>query len=96
MVAAGKLLHKRGMLKELYCCDTELHRIDVKDDNFNVKEVIGGGGTILKTKQLETILADTKSKKIDLLYLTDGFVDLKALQSDKRCRLHTIIVPKKI
>jgi hypothetical protein len=90
-VARG--LMKRGKLAALYQGDTVLTRCD-KQAQRTTGTIIGGGGTELDMSQIRQIRQDLKIPENDLLdvvYVTDGFVDLRGVLADPKTRLHVVL-----
>lgn len=97
IAAAAKFYSKSNKLAAFYCCDTEPHKIDLKN-NFSQIEMVGGGGTELTPQILSKMLDDNGLKKnVDFLYLTDEYVNgLEESVRDDRWKLHVINIPKVI
>jgi predicted metal-dependent peptidase len=56
--------------------------------------IIGGGGTELSLAQVQQIRGDLKlsdNEILDVVYVTDGYVDLREIQADKKTRLHVVL-----
>jgi hypothetical protein len=93
MCTIAKFFWKREQLQALYCCDTELHPIDLSQFYTKTIKGLGGGGTELNNTHLAQIREDLKLKdthKIDLVYVTDLEVDLNQLQHNKTINLHLV------
>lgn len=97
IAAAAKFYSRSNKLAAFYCCDTEPHKIDLKD-NFSQIEMVGGGGTELTPEILSKMLTDNNlSKNVDFLYLTDEYCHgLEESVRDDRWKLHIINIPKVI
>ena len=93
MLGTLQNLEKKGKLAKSYCCDTELSPLDTS--NINSVKMRGGGGTVFGAGQVDQILDDVGSGKVDILYLTDeevwGLVDAKAHEG---CNLHILNLPE--
>jgi hypothetical protein len=90
-VARG--LMKRGRLAALYQGDTVLTRCD-KQAQRSTGTIIGGGGTELDMSQVRQIRQELKIPEndlIDIVYVTDGYVDLREIMADPKTRLHVVL-----
>lgn len=79
-------LMKAGHLSAMYCCDTELRRVDPSDVRASRVGLIGGGGTDLGSEQVRQIREDLDlpaNKLISVVYVTDMYVDLTEVLVDK-------------
>lgn len=89
----ARALLKRGKLAALYQGDTVLTRCD-KQAGRTTGTIIGGGGTELSLQQIQQIRADLKlpaNEILDVVYVTDGYVDLREIQADQKTRLHVVL-----
>lgn len=72
-----------------FCCDVEVHEITERN------QLVGGGGTILDNNSLDKVLKHEKLKdikqKVDVIYITDGRVDLVPLKTHPKVRPHVVI-----
>jgi len=83
-------LIKAKKVMAAYCCDTELKPLKL-DNVFN--KIAGGGGTDLTNAHVDQIRAEHKIPKkiqLDIVYITDGEVDLTEIKSNKHVKLHVI------
>lgn len=75
-----------------FCCDTELYEID------SVEVLKGGGGTCLTNEQIEKIVTHKHfagiKGKIDVIYVTDGYLDLVPFKTNKKINSHLVIFNK--
>ena len=84
-------LIKAKKVMAAYCCDTELKPLKL-DNVFN--NLTGGGGTELTNAHIDSIRLEHKIPKklmLDVVYVTDGEVDLTELKENKHVRVHIII-----
>lgn len=97
IAAAAKFYSRSNKLAAFYCCDTEPHKIDLKE-SFSQIEMVGGGGTELSPEILSKMLAENNlTKNVDFVYLTDEYVNgLEESLRDDRWKLHVINIPKVI
>lgn len=93
LFSGAKLIQKQYPECDIYTCDTELHK-------FQGKELKGGGGTIFDSKHITQILIDKdlpqdgngdKRKSLDVVYITDGDVDLREVSTDERINFFPIV-----
>jgi predicted metal-dependent peptidase len=92
LASAVNYFVKKGKLGKVYCCDTELYLMPTPENAIKGMKMKGGGGTVFGSVEIDVILKDVKSKKVDVVYVTDGFVDLQEAEADDRIKLHTIVV----
>jgi len=76
----------KKLLLGLYCCDTELSKCTLKSKR---SEVRGGGGTQFGKRHVEEIVKDV-GHDIDIIYITDGGLDLREARGEKD--VHLIIL----
>jgi len=82
-----EILQKKHAIAGAYACDVEIKPFTNK--------VEGGGGTELGKAQVEQILKMNNLKpgsKIDIVYATDGYVDLTEINNMDNVKLHTVII----
>lgn len=93
LFSGANLIRKQYPECDIYTCDTELHR-------FSGKELRGGGGTIFDSAHITQILIDKglpiegnsdKRKALDVVYITDGAVDLIEVSKDSRINFFPIV-----
>lgn len=100
MVAISKELQTKNTIKALYCCDTELYRIDFNSQQSLSKIVgIGGGGTTLNMDHVNKIKQELRlgKTKLELIYITDEDVCLRDIKNNpKEVKLHIININKDI
>lgn len=87
LLPAFEELKRKKIIAGAYAADTEL-----KAFNRNVK---GGGGTELEPRHAEELRKKHGLKPnelIDIVYITDGYVNLEQLYADKTVNLHVIII----
>ena len=89
-------LNKRGLIRKAYCCDVNLHPLDLSfKGGIKFK---GSGGTVWSREHHTHILQDLKtSKKICIYYCTDGMVEgLSDAEMDERVTLVVINIQQMI
>jgi uncharacterized protein with von Willebrand factor type A (vWA) domain len=82
-----EFLKTRAMIAGAYACDVELTPFG--------KSVKGGGGTEMNSshaRQLRALHRLPENAKIDIVYVTDGYVDLQELEADPTVKLHVVVI----
>jgi hypothetical protein len=92
LTAVSRHLLKQKKLHSMWSFDMELNRITTDSGPIALS---GGGGTVWSKEFTDFIMKTTKSKKIDLVLLSDMEIDgLEDLKSDPRVVLHPIDLTK--
>jgi hypothetical protein len=90
--SVSKALYRAGKLGGLYYGDTTIYKVELDKPIPSVFR--GGGGTELQPEHVDLIRKDLQLKDhqvLDIVYVTDGMVDLKEILRDKRAKLHLVI-----
>jgi predicted metal-dependent peptidase len=83
-MAVAHWYEQRHMLTALYCCDTELAKVEFGQKKSQIR---GGGGTEFGKRHIKQ-LTDKHGEDYAIVYLTDGDLDL----SDARVQKTVFIV----
>lgn len=87
LIPAMEFLKTRALIAGAYACDTQLTPFG--------KTVKGGGGTEMNSshaRQLRALHKLPENAKIDIVYVTDGYVDLQELEADPTVKLHLVVI----
>ena len=93
MAAVTYLLKSRHLIMRAYCCDVNLHKLEVSSSG--AVKFKGSGGTVWTREHHTQIINDLKTtKKINIYYCTDGEVNgLPGAQADERVNLIVVNIP---
>lgn len=92
MVGFGQELEKQNKLAALYCCDTELHKVE---GNLRNLKLIGGGGTVFDNDIVNQLLEENNVDKATIIYLTDEYVyGLDEVKKNNNVKLIVVNVPE--
>lgn len=89
MMAAARHLQKKKQLAGVWSFDMVLTHLTF--DNHKPTKMSGGGGTVWRPEFTDEILQTLKSRKVDIVLLSDMYIDgLEDLAADNRVKLHKI------
>jgi hypothetical protein len=91
MMAVARHLHKKKQLGGVWSFDVDMVTIPFSGEQ--AVNIGGGGGTVWRDDYVDTILKELKSKRVDILLLSDmEIIGIEKLEQDKRVTLHKINV----